>query len=149
MAHPHQDLTRSTLAVLFIGGLIAASFWVMRPFLPGIIWAVTLVIATWPLMLRVQHYTGNRRAVAVSVMTLGLLLVLEYRARCGWRLHISTINGGQPRIKIRRDLVRTVLSFRVPPLSGLAGQGCRWWAPAPPRPGRSLPRRGRRSWRRN
>jgi hypothetical protein len=28
-----SDLTRTTLAVLFIGILIAACFWVMRPFL--------------------------------------------------------------------------------------------------------------------
>lgn len=108
MTHPHQDLTRSTLAVLFIGGLIAASFWVMRPFLPAIIWAVTLVIATWPLMLRVQHYAGNRRGVAVSVMTLALLLVLIVPL---W-LAISTIVVNADQIA---DLVRTVLSFRVPP----------------------------------
>ncbi len=69
MPLPHQDLTRSTLAVLFIGGLIAASFWVMQPFLPAIAWAATLVIATWPLMLQVQHHAGNRRGLAVLVMT--------------------------------------------------------------------------------
>jgi predicted PurR-regulated permease PerM len=108
MTHPHQDLTRSTLAVLFIGGLIAASFWLMRPFLPAIIWAVTLVIATWPLMLRVQHYTGNRRGVAVLVMTLALLLVLIVPLS----LAISTIVVNADQIA---DLVRTVLSFRVPP----------------------------------
>jgi predicted PurR-regulated permease PerM len=76
MSLPHQDLTRSTLAVLFIGGLIAACFWVMQPFLPAIAWAVTLVIATWPLMLRVQHLAGNRRGLAVLVMTLALMLVV-------------------------------------------------------------------------
>ena len=108
MTHPHQDLTRSTLAVLFIGGLIAASFWVMRPFLPAIIWAVTLVIATWPLMLRVQHYTGNRRSLAVLVMTLAVLLVLIVPL---W-LAVSTIVVNADQIA---DLVRTVLSFRVPP----------------------------------
>ena len=122
MTHPHQDLTRSTLAVLFIGGLIAASFWVMRPFLPAIIWAVTLVIATWPLMLQVQHYTGNRRAVAVSVMTLGLLLVLIVPL---W-LAVSTIVVNADQIA---ELVRTVLSFRVPPppdwLAGVPLMGAR------------------------
>src|SRR5271166_957528 len=111
MSHPHQDLTRSTLAVLFIGGLIVASFWVMRPFLPAIIWAVTLVIATWPLMLRVQHYAGDRRGVAVLVMTLGLLLVLIVPL---W-LAISTIVTNMDAIA---DMVRTVLSLRVPPPPG-------------------------------
>ena len=53
-----------------------ASFWVMQPFLPAILWAATLVLATWPLMLWVQRHTGNRRGVAVLVMTLAILLVL-------------------------------------------------------------------------
>src|SRR3954470_20151244 len=76
MPEQYQDLTRTTLSVLFIAGLIIACFWVMRPFLPAIIWALTLVIATWPLMLRIQRYAGNRRGIAVLVMTLALLLVL-------------------------------------------------------------------------
>src|SRR5262245_5505160 len=70
------DIARTTLIVLLIGGLIIAGAWFMRPFLPSISWAVTLVIATWPLMLWVQHHTGNRRSLAVLVMTLLLLLVL-------------------------------------------------------------------------
>jgi predicted PurR-regulated permease PerM len=70
MSQSHPDITRATLAVLFIGGLLAASFWVMRPFLPAIIWAVTLVIATWPVMLGVQRYAGHRRGLAVLIMTL-------------------------------------------------------------------------------
>ena len=48
----------------------------MRPFLLAIVWALTLVIATWPLMLQVQRHTGNRRGIAVLVMTLALLMVL-------------------------------------------------------------------------
>ncbi len=108
MLQSRHDLTRSMLAVLFIGGLIAASFWVMRPFLPAIIWAVTLVIATWPLMLRVQHYAGNRRGVAVFIMTVGLLLVLIVPL---W-LAISTIFVNLDQIA---DLMRTILSLRVPP----------------------------------
>ena len=76
MSHPHQDLTRTTLSVLFIAGLIVACFWIMRPFLLAIVWALTLVIATWPLMLQVQRHAGNRRGIAVLVMTLALLMVL-------------------------------------------------------------------------
>ena len=108
MSQPHDDLTRITLAVLFIGGTIAASFWVLQPFLPAIVWAMTLVIATWPLMLRVQHYLGNRRSLAVLVMTLVLLLVLIVPF---W-LAISMIVGNLDQIA---DLVRTVLTLRIPP----------------------------------
>ena len=40
------DLTRTTLAVLSIVGLIVVSFLVVRPFLAATVWAATLVIAT-------------------------------------------------------------------------------------------------------
>jgi predicted PurR-regulated permease PerM len=123
MAEPRHDLTRTTLAVLFIGGLMAASFWVLRPFLLAIVWAMTLVIATWPLMLRVQRYAANRRGPAVLVMTLALLLILIVPF---W-LAISTIVANIDRI---RELLRTVLTLRVPPppdwLAGLPMVGS--WA---------------------
>src|SRR6266850_6914083 len=70
-----SDLTRTTLAVLFVAGLIAACFWILRPFIPAVIWATTLVVATWPLMIQVQRRLWNIRWLAVAVMTLALLLV--------------------------------------------------------------------------
>jgi predicted PurR-regulated permease PerM len=73
---PARDITRATLAVLFIAILIAACFWILRPFLMATVWASTIVIATWPLMLRVQARLWGKRALAVLVMTLLLLLVL-------------------------------------------------------------------------
>jgi predicted PurR-regulated permease PerM len=68
-----SNLPRTVLGVLFIGGLIAASFWILSPFLPATIWATTIVVATWPLMLRVQASLWGRRSLAVVVMTLLLL----------------------------------------------------------------------------
>jgi len=70
-----RDLTHATLAVLFIGGLIAGSLWILRPFLPAIIWATMIVVATWPLMLHVQRRLWGRRWLAVALMTLTMLLV--------------------------------------------------------------------------
>jgi predicted PurR-regulated permease PerM len=75
MADLRHDLPRITLAVLFIAALIGASLWILRPFLPAVIWAATLVIATWPIMRRVQERLWNSRALAVTIMTLALLLV--------------------------------------------------------------------------
>jgi predicted PurR-regulated permease PerM len=69
------ELTRTTLAVLFVGGLIAVSFWILWPFLPAVIWATTLVVATWPVMLRVQRRLWNKRGLAVAVMTIAVLLI--------------------------------------------------------------------------
>ena len=76
MASESRDLARTMLVLLFIGGLMLASFLVMRPFLPAVVWATTLVIATWPLMLAVQATLGGRRALAVTVMTIALALVV-------------------------------------------------------------------------
>jgi predicted PurR-regulated permease PerM len=103
----HQDLTRTTLAVLFIGGLITATLWVLLPFLPAIVWAMTLVVSTWPLMLRVQHYAGNRRGLAVLVMTVALLLIVIVPL---W-LAIATIVDNVDEIA---ELSRAALSLRMP-----------------------------------
>jgi predicted PurR-regulated permease PerM len=73
MIDVRSNLPRTILGVLFIGGLIAASFWILRPFLPATVWATTIVVATWPLMLRVQASLWGRRSLAVLVMTLLLL----------------------------------------------------------------------------
>jgi predicted PurR-regulated permease PerM len=71
-----QDLTRITLAVICLLLLIAGSLWVLRPFLLAIVWATMLVVATWPILKSLQARLGNRRAPAVALMTLGLLLLL-------------------------------------------------------------------------
>jgi len=63
------------LAVVLIGMLIAGNFWILRPFLPSFLWATMIVVATWPLMLRVQARLWRRRGLAVTGMTLALLLV--------------------------------------------------------------------------
>ena len=44
--------------MLIIGGLLIATFWIVRPFLGPLIWATMLVVASWPLM---------RRAAAAAV----------------------------------------------------------------------------------
>lgn len=115
MPHPHWDLTSTTLSVLFIAGLILASFLVMRPFLAAILWAITLVVATWPLMLRVQRCVGDRRGIAVLIMTLILLLVLVVPL---W-LAVSTIVDNLPDIA---ELVQRILTLRIPePPAWIAG----------------------------
>jgi predicted PurR-regulated permease PerM len=68
------ELTRTVLAVLLIGALIAGSFWILRPFLLSAIWAAMIVVATWPLMLAIQRRL-RRRVWAVIVMTGTMLLI--------------------------------------------------------------------------
>ena len=62
MAEHRSDLTRATLAILFLGLLIGASLWILSPFLPAVVWAMTLVIATWPIMRRCSSASGTAAA---------------------------------------------------------------------------------------
>ncbi len=71
-----RDITKTTLAVLFIGVFIAASFWILRPFLTSIVWATMIVVATWPLLLWLQARLKNSRGLAVAVMTVLILMVV-------------------------------------------------------------------------
>lgn len=76
MKPPAFDLVRNMLAVLFIVAIIAVSAWLLAPFLPALVWATLLVVATWPLMLAVQRRLWGKRSLAVITMTLALLLVV-------------------------------------------------------------------------
>lgn len=69
------DLTRITLGVLITGILIAGSLWTLLPFLSALIWAATIVVATWPLLLRAERVAGGRRWIATAIMT-GVMLAL-------------------------------------------------------------------------
>ena len=70
-----SDITRVVLFVLVIGALLLGSLWTLLPFLSGMIWATTIAVATWPLLLRLERATGGRRPLAVVLMTLIVLLV--------------------------------------------------------------------------
>ena len=76
-ASPRQDfdLTRSVMTIVALTALVGGSLWVLSPFIPSLIWAVTIVVTTWPLMTRVEALLWGRRGLAVTVMTLGLLLL--------------------------------------------------------------------------
>ena len=76
MAEIQRDIPRVVLGVLFIVALMGSSIWILRPFLGPIVWATTIVVATWPLMISIQTWLWNKRALAVTVMTLLLLCVL-------------------------------------------------------------------------
>lgn len=70
-----RELARNTLAIFFLVGLIAASFWILHPFLGAVVWATMIVVATWPLLQRIETRLGGRRAITVAVMTLAMILV--------------------------------------------------------------------------
>jgi predicted PurR-regulated permease PerM len=103
-----RDLTRTTLAVLFIAALILASLWIVRPFLPAVIWAAMIVIATWPIMLWTQARLWNSRALAVTVMVAALVLVLVLPLS----LAIISVIGSTDEIVA---WTQSLASFEVPP----------------------------------
>ena len=71
-----RDITHTTLSVLSIGVLIVSTFWVLRPFLVSIIWAGLIVIATWPVLEKLEARFVKKRGFAVALMTLALLLIV-------------------------------------------------------------------------
>ncbi|SFQ98382.1 MULTISPECIES: AI-2E family transporter YdiK [unclassified Enterobacter] len=70
-----RDVPQLMLSVLFLAIMIIACLWIIQPFVLGFAWAGTIVIATWPLFLRLQRLLFGRRSLAVLVMTLLLILL--------------------------------------------------------------------------
>ena len=103
-----RDITRTILAVLFIAVLIAVSFWILRPFLTSIVWAAIIVIATWPVLLRLQKWLWGKRGLAVTVMTIVLLMVIFVPLITG----IIAIAGKADEIASR---VKTLSAITIPP----------------------------------
>jgi predicted PurR-regulated permease PerM len=110
-ASPRQDfdLTRSVMTIVALTALVGGSLWVLSPFIPSLIWAVTIVVTTWPLMTRVEALLWGRRGLAVTVMTLGLLLLFfvpltlaimtvlnNVDTISGWIKLASNLKGSEP-----------------------------------------------------
>lgn len=71
-----MDLARTLIASFFIIMLAVTSLWVLKPFVPGMLWAAMIVITTWPLLIFLQKHLKGRRGPAVAVMTTVLALVV-------------------------------------------------------------------------
>ncbi len=59
-----------------MGAMVGASIWVMRPFALSVVWAATIVIATWPILTGFQARLGGRRGPAVAIMVIALLALV-------------------------------------------------------------------------
>jgi len=103
-----NDLTRTTLGVVFIFLLIAASLWVLSPFTSALIWGTMIVISTWPVMLQLERWLWGRRGLAVAVLTIGLLLILMVPLG----LAVAALVGNAPQIS---DWLKTLQTATIPP----------------------------------
>jgi predicted PurR-regulated permease PerM len=106
---PRSDLPRIVLSVLFIGTLLALSLWILSPFLPAMLWATTIAIATWPMLLKVQARLWGRRSLAVAVMTIALLIVFILP----FMLAISAIVSNAGALSERG---RALITLQLPPV---------------------------------
>lgn len=70
-ARPGRNYTRIAIVVLLTLGCL----YVLRPFLPAILFAAAVAISTWPLYLRLLHALRGQRTVAALTMTLTLTLL--------------------------------------------------------------------------
>ena len=113
-SHVPRDVTHTTLAVLLILTLAVSSFWILRPFLVSVIWALLIVVATWPVMLKLQKRLWGRRGPAVAVMTAGLLLTVFVPLT----LAVLTILGNADNIAAR---LRSLSELTVSPPPEWAG----------------------------
>ena len=115
-----SDITHTTLAVLSIGLLIVSSFWILRPFLFSIIWAGLIVIATWPVLEKLEARFTKKRGLAVVIMTLTLLLMVLIPIT----LAVVTIVGNASTISEKVQSLSTV-SLPSPPdwLKGIPAIG--------------------------
>lgn len=76
--NPRQniDIARILLVIAILAGLTVGSLYILRPFLPGLVWASTIVVATWPMLLAIQRRCGGRRWIATMAMLFLLLFVI-------------------------------------------------------------------------
>jgi len=71
-----RDLPRIVLGVLFILLIGGASLYILKPFLPAVIWATMIVVATWPLLAKAQQHLGGSRTLATIAMMVLLLVIV-------------------------------------------------------------------------
>lgn len=71
-----SELARNLLIILVLSLLMIGTLWVLLPFLPAFIWAVTIVASTWPLLIGLQRRLWCRRWLATTVMIIGMLIIV-------------------------------------------------------------------------
>jgi predicted PurR-regulated permease PerM len=124
---PRADIARLTLAVLCLLLLIVASLYVLRPFLAALVWATTVVVATWPLFRRLEARL-HRRGPAVAVMTLAMLLLLIVPMSAA----VATVVGSVDQVTaIAQRLTTAGLPAPPPWMTGLPLVGAKLTAAGP------------------
>ncbi|MXP56335.1 AI-2E family transporter YdiK [Pantoea sp. Mhis] len=69
------DLPQLLFSLIFILIMIIACLWVIQPFILSFTWASIVVIATWPIIMRLQNILWGKRILAIVTMTILILLL--------------------------------------------------------------------------
>jgi predicted PurR-regulated permease PerM len=73
----HPDIVvESAIRIALIAVMLALCYWIMKPFLIPIAWAVIIAVASWPGYDRLVQWLGGRRGLASAVFVLIALVVL-------------------------------------------------------------------------
>ncbi len=76
MSEQRSQLIGNAILLACVAALLWGALAVLRPFLPAILWAAIIVVATWPIMLHLERLLGGRRSLAVAVMSSGLFVAV-------------------------------------------------------------------------
>ncbi|HEY6006957.1 MAG TPA: AI-2E family transporter [Geobacteraceae bacterium] len=105
----------SIAATVIIAFLALASYRVVRPFLPAVLWAIICAVSSWPFYTRVEQRLAGRRSAAAGVVTLVFVVVFVLPLGfVGMRL-VEEITRAI-------EVVTAALQRGVPPLPSWVGQ---------------------------
>nr|WP_314265340.1 AI-2E family transporter YdiK [uncultured Moellerella sp.] len=106
------DIPKIVFGLLSLLLLTAACIWVLNPFIFGFVWAGMVVIATWPLLEKIEARLWHKRWLAAIVMTILILLlfVIPFAILIG-----SIVQNSAPLI----ELAKSPTSLTLPELAWL------------------------------
>lgn len=106
---PPSHLTRAALVIGFLFALGAVSLQILQPFLIAWLWAVVIVVSTWPAMLWLQQRLGGRRWAAVSLLIFASLVLLVLPLSLA--ITAAVVNAGEI-----AERIKNLDNFRLPAL---------------------------------
>jgi predicted PurR-regulated permease PerM len=109
------DVARVTLGVACLAAMLVGTLWILRPFVGAMIWAATIVVATWPIMMRLESRVGGSRAIAAATMS--LVLLLGFIVPLGLAITVLIVNGDQI-----VAWATSIASMHLPPPPGWLGR---------------------------
>jgi predicted PurR-regulated permease PerM len=95
-----SEVARTTLMVMVIAIAIVGSLWTLLPFIAALVWATTIVVATWPVLLWMQQRTGGKRSIATTIMTfiVAVIVIVPF-----WIAITSLLDASQDVVTIVRS----------------------------------------------